>query len=137
MREFSICTKIPLCRHIKNCSDLSVFFKSSLERSLENLNLDKVDYLLLHDCDDLFGPQASQLVALMQECKDSGKVNKIGFSAYEPSQINAALHCFKPDVIQIPFNVFDQRLLEDGTLQRLKNLGIEIHARSIFFRVSC
>ena len=36
--------------------------------------------------------------------------------------------------MQLPFNVFDQRLLLDGTLKRLKDLGIEIHARSIFLQ---
>ena len=50
------------------------------------------------------------------------------------SQIKKVLDLFIPDIIQLPFSVFDQRLLQDGTLSTLKSLGIEIHARSIFLQ---
>ena len=132
--DFSLCTKIPSCRNIKTSSELVSHFESSLKRSLHNLNVDKVDSLLLHDCDDLSRPHAHQLTSLLQECKHLGIVKKIGFSAYSSPQISAGIKCFKPDIVQIPFNVFDQRLLVDGTLQYLKNLNVEVHARSIFLQ---
>ena len=40
----------------------------------------------------------------------------------------------KPDIIQLPLNVFDQRVIQDGTLKYLKSNNIEIHARSIFLQ---
>ena len=63
-----------------------------------------------------------------------GYINKIGFSAYNKLQIKKALTLFKPDIIQLPFNVFDQGLLHDGTLALLKSLNIEVHARSSFLQ---
>jgi aryl-alcohol dehydrogenase-like predicted oxidoreductase len=36
--------------------------------------------------------------------------------------------------MQLPLSLLDQRLLKDGTLARLKGLGIEVHARSIFLQ---
>jgi len=36
--------------------------------------------------------------------------------------------------MQIPFSLLDQRLLRDGSLKRLKELGVEIHARSLFLQ---
>lgn len=59
---------------------------------------------------------------------------KIGVSVYNKSEIFDVLNCYKPDVIQIPINLIDQRLFKDGTLKLLKNNGIEIHARSIFLQ---
>ncbi|OUU30607.1 MAG: hypothetical protein CBB97_00880 [Candidatus Endolissoclinum sp. TMED37] len=59
---------------------------------------------------------------------------KIGVSVYNKSEISDVLNCYKPDVIQIPINLIDQRLFKDGTLKLLKNDGIEIHARSIFLQ---
>jgi aryl-alcohol dehydrogenase-like predicted oxidoreductase len=37
-------------------------------------------------------------------------------------------------VMQLPFSVLDQRLLKSGTLIRLKDCGVEIHARSVFLQ---
>ena len=41
---------------------------------------------------------------------------------------------YKPDIIQLPFNAFDKKAAELGTLKRLKDEGIEVHARSIFLQ---
>ncbi|HEY5346969.1 MAG TPA: aldo/keto reductase, partial [Rhizomicrobium sp.] len=41
---------------------------------------------------------------------------------------------FRPDAMQVPFSLLDQRLLQDGALAALKDLGVEIHARSIFLQ---
>jgi len=37
-------------------------------------------------------------------------------------------------LIQLPFNIFDSRLIKHGHLKNLKNRNIEIHARSIFLQ---
>jgi aryl-alcohol dehydrogenase-like predicted oxidoreductase len=36
--------------------------------------------------------------------------------------------------MQVPFSLLDQRLLADGSLVRMKALGVEIHARSLFLQ---
>ena len=131
---FHLCTKVPSMKVLDVGIEVEKYFQSSVEASLSNLRIDRFEYLLLHDCDDLLGPHRARLVSLMKQCKDSGIVNKIGFSAYTSRQISGALEVIKPDVVQIPFSVFDQRLLFDGTLNQLKSLGIEIHARSIFLQ---
>ena len=41
---------------------------------------------------------------------------------------------FWPDIIQAPYNVFDQRISVSGWLSRLVDKGTEIHARSIFLQ---
>ena len=41
---------------------------------------------------------------------------------------------FDFDLIQVPLNVFDTRLIRDGQLARLKEKRIEIHSRSSFLQ---
>jgi aryl-alcohol dehydrogenase-like predicted oxidoreductase len=41
---------------------------------------------------------------------------------------------FEIDLVQIPFNVFDQRFLQSGYLTKLHDAGIEIHSRSTFLQ---
>ncbi len=132
--SFCLCTKIPSLKNLETSIKVERHFKSAFEHSLLSLNVDKIEYLILHDCNDLFGPHGAFLIALLHHYKDSGLVNKIGISAYTSHQISSALGLFTPDIVQIPFSIFDQRLLADGTLNLLKSLDIEIHARSIFLQ---
>ena len=41
---------------------------------------------------------------------------------------------FKPDIIQCPINIFDNRLTKNNFLKTVSDKGIEIHARSIFLQ---
>ena len=38
------------------------------------------------------------------------------------------------DLIQVPFNLFDRRILQKSLLKILKKRGVEIHVRSIFLQ---
>ena len=55
-------------------------------------------------------------------------------SIYNPEEINYAIKKFKFDIIQLPINLFDRKLIDNGILSRLKKHGYEIHARSIFLQ---
>jgi aryl-alcohol dehydrogenase-like predicted oxidoreductase len=70
----------------------------------------------------------------LQRLRDEGVFRKIGISVYaaeEPARLAAR---FRPDVMQLPFSLLDQRLLADGTLARLAELNVEVHARSLFLQ---
>jgi len=41
---------------------------------------------------------------------------------------------FKPDVIQAPVSLLDQRLIVSGALGEIASLGVEVHLRSIFLQ---
>ena len=38
------------------------------------------------------------------------------------------------DVVQIPYNILDKRVIYSGWYRKLKKIGIEVHARSIFLQ---
>ena len=110
---FRLCTKIPSLKGLDSRNEVESFFQSSINTSLANLRTHQLEFLLLHDCDDLLGPHGARLASLMRQCKDSGIVRKIGFSAYTAFQISGAFEVIKPDVVQIPLSISDQRLLSN------------------------
>jgi aryl-alcohol dehydrogenase-like predicted oxidoreductase len=97
-------------------------------------SLGKVDVLLVHAVADLLGPDGDALWRALRELKEQGTVGAIGISAYVADDPAALARRFRPDVMQIPFSLLDQRLLRDGSLARLRELDVEIQARSLFLQ---
>jgi aryl-alcohol dehydrogenase-like predicted oxidoreductase len=132
--RFRIVTKTPALetkevgRHELEC------LRASLEQSLKHLHQDQIYGLLVHRVDDLFLPGGTQLIEAMQEMVAAKRLQHIGVSVYNAQQIDQVLELFTPSLIQVPLNVFDQRLVHSGHLRHLKAKGIEIHARSVFLQ---
>jgi len=103
-------------------------------QSLDSLNIGQVDGLLIHNIDDTKDKRFGKLFYKLNELKEEGVIKKIGFSTYTPEQVNLLLEKFDFDIIQVPFNVFDTRLILGGQLEALKSKGVEIHARSVFLQ---
>ena len=93
-----------------------------------------MDGLLIHDINEVKGKEFNGLFKQLNELKRQGLVNKIGFSTYTPEQVYFLLENFDFDLIQVPFNVFDNRLIQGGQLKELKSKSIEVHARSVFLQ---
>jgi aryl-alcohol dehydrogenase-like predicted oxidoreductase len=91
----------------------------------------KADTLLVHAAADL---KDEALWPALQSLKSEGVFRRIGISAYVADDPLTLAQRFRPDVMQLPFSVMDQRLLKSGTLTRLKDHGVEIHARSVFLQ---
>lgn len=134
LSSFRVITKTPkFGRDLISKSDVEHLAQTFIA-SLQKLGLESTYGLLIHDAEDIFAPNGSLLVDVLQRLKSQGLVSKIGISIYSSSQIKRALDLFKPDIIQLPINVLDQRLIQDGTIAHLSQLGIEVHARSAFLQ---
>lgn len=94
----------------------------------------KADTLLVHAASDLKGPGGEVLWSALCGLKDEGIFRKIGISAYVADDPVVLAKRWRPDVMQLPFSLLDQRVLENGSLARLKALGVEVHARSLFLQ---
>jgi aryl-alcohol dehydrogenase-like predicted oxidoreductase len=103
-------------------------------KSLARLRQGSIYALLCHDAEQLLKPEAAAVWQAMKALRAEGYVEKIGASVYSQEQITGLLAAFDVDVIQLPFNLLDQRLLASGELRRLKRRGVEIHARSTFLQ---
>jgi len=106
----------------------------TFRRSLIKLNTTNVYGLLIHHADNIFLTGGEKLIAAIVELKNEGFVKKIGISVYDSKQLDSVLKLLTPDLIQLPLNIFDQRMLESGHLELLKNRGVEIHVRSVFLQ---
>jgi aryl-alcohol dehydrogenase-like predicted oxidoreductase len=108
--------------------------RRAVEESLARLRRSSLYGLLLHRPDDLRKPGGDRLAAFLDDLKRVGAVARIGVSAYDRAQIELASDRLPLDLVQVPVNLLDQRLLRDGTLEYLKCRNVEIHARSAFLQ---
>ncbi|MBR7621503.1 bifunctional regulator KidO [Phenylobacterium sp. 20VBR1] len=108
------------------------FVEAEVHASLRRLGVDHVDAILVPSATDLFGPHGLALWDRLKALKDQGVTRKIGVSVFASDDPLGVARRFRPDIIQAPASLLDQRLLIDGTLAALTGIGIEVHLRSIF-----
>ena len=108
--------------------------EAALEESFHRLRRPSVHAVLVHDAGDLLVPGAERVWALLERYRAAGKAGKIGVSVYNPAQCRAVAAAFPVEIVQLPFNIYDQRFLETGVLAELKSSGVEVHARSAFLQ---
>ena len=132
--KWDIITKTPHFKSQNIDSSSEIFLEQAFNQSLKNLGLKKIRGLLIHNCDDLFKPGGEKIYQKMQILKATGAVEKIGVSIYSGFQIDQLLNEYDIDIVQLPINILDQRLINSGHLTKLSQNNIEIHARSIFLQ---
>ena len=102
-----------------------------LENSLKILGLNSLYGYLAHRPGEIL--KDPEHWKELQKFKETGKVQKIGFSLNEPEELAQLLSKnFYPDLVQVPFNYFDRRF--ETAVKELKNRGCEIHTRSAFLQ---
>lgn len=131
---FSIVTKTPGFGSDCPGKDNARLLEDTFHRSLAKLGQPSTYGLLIHHADDLLAPDSDLIMERMLSLKRRGLVEKIGVSVYTGRQIDQMLDNYPLDLIQLPINALDQRLLSGGHLARLKKAGVEIHARSVFLQ---
>jgi aryl-alcohol dehydrogenase-like predicted oxidoreductase len=108
--------------------------KKYFNNSLKKLKKESIYGLLIHSCDDLFKPGGDKLFKEIENIRSSGCVEKIGVSVYNNNQIDRLLSEYDFDLVQLPISILDHRLIESGALEKIKDTGAEIHARSVFLQ---
>ena len=106
----------------------------SFEASLAHLGRQSIYGLLLHYGEDSLRPGGARLLDALQDIKKFGRAEKVGVSVYSPEDLQEILKMARPDIVQLPFSIADQRFIKSGHLARLKEMGIEIQARSVFLQ---
>jgi len=99
---------------------------------LRRLGIDQADCLLVPSASELFGPHGLALWDRLKALKDQGLTRKIGISVFASDDPLGLARRFRPDVVQAPASLLDQRLLIDGTLAAIAGMGLEVQLRSIF-----
>ena len=129
--KFKIITKI---KNIKLNKNIYNFIQNDILKSIYDLRIKNFYGLLIHNPNDLRKKRGKEIYNCLLNLKRKGLIKKIGYSINSPNDLNYLYKKFKPDLIQTPLNVFDQRIIHSGWIKKLKKDKVEIHARSIFLQ---
>jgi aryl-alcohol dehydrogenase-like predicted oxidoreductase len=104
--------------------------RRSLEGSLRRLQTDYLDLYQLHDpaLTDLKADPGS--IETLRELQAEGKIRAWGISLRSPADGHAAIEHFEAPVIQVNFNMIDQRALENGLLDLAGRRAVGVIART-------
>ena len=134
VQNFKVVTKT---RHFNNAkisnSDIGLL-KKDFSCSLTDLRQESFYGELVHNASDLLKSGAEKLYDHLQELKQAEKIEKIGVSVYDYSQLQSILDNFDIDLVQLPFNILDRRMIDSGMLSTLRSSNTEVHARSVFLQ---
>jgi aryl-alcohol dehydrogenase-like predicted oxidoreductase len=108
-------------------------WEESLITSLQRLQSPKLDGFLLHRASDLLSPDGGALLNWLESLRDRGLVERIGVSIYDVSELDG-LPLNRLQIVQLPLSVYDQRLIQNGTLRMLQDLNLAVHVRSVFLQ---
>ena len=132
--SFRVVTKLGPFEKDMTANAAKAKFDELYRESLTRLGEAEIFGLLLHHFEDVVGAQGDVFLDAMQELKKQGEVKKIGISVYSGDQIDKILDIPEIGLVQLPLNIFDQRLIANGHLESLRERNIEIHARSVFLQ---
>jgi aryl-alcohol dehydrogenase-like predicted oxidoreductase len=103
-------------------------------QSLSKLGANNIYGLLVHHAEDLLGDTGDALWSWLSKISSEGLVKKIGCSVYEPAQLHMLLDRYDLELVQLPYNIYDQSYITSGVAEDVKKKGIEVHARSSFLQ---
>ena len=98
-----------------------------------NFNINYLEGYMFHSYND-FKMNINNNPNVLDNIKNSGLVKKIGVSAYSNNEIEDLLNFKNINLIQLPFNLFDNEYQRKEILEKAKKRNIEIHTRSVFLQ---
>lgn len=117
-----------------NGVSIATWINCEVEKSLSRLNIPKLNGLLLHRPQQLLSSSGSEIYKSIQQLKKENLVESVGISIYNPTDLNQLCNKYHFDLVQAPFNILDQRMLDSGWFAKLNAIGTEVHVRSVFLQ---
>ncbi len=121
-KNVKIITKVPSLGH--NSKNLSSIIKKSIENSLNDLKVEKIFCLLMHDQLDI--KKIEKEKNFLFKIKKDYNIKNFGFSVYDLKFAKYILSIFPDASLQFPYNFLND------TFQNLKNNDNLFFGRSIF-----
>lgn len=104
-----------------------------MDASLDRLGIRRLWGFMLHS-ESWLGISVNKLVNAIDKIKRTGKTDHFGVSVYSMENALKALEIDGIDIVQLPFNVFDQRAREDGVFDLAREKGKAVFIRSIYLQ---
>ena len=124
--KFNVITKFSNSR-----LDLPKNITQRIRRHLEILNVDSIYCYMFHNYDD-FCKYFKVFKRELLELKKVGLIKKIGVSLHYNTNVNEVIRSEDIDLIQLPFNLLDNRSKREAMFLKARERGVEIHTRSTF-----
>ncbi|MGV8136682.1 MAG: aldo/keto reductase [Mangrovibacterium sp.] len=113
--------------HLPPSGELKKIIESSLEESLVMLKSDYVDVFMLHQASiDVLNDET--IARTFENLRKAGKIRATGVSTYFQKETELAINKGIWNVIQLPFNLMDQRQKELFPLASEKGVGLVIRS---------
>ncbi len=132
---FAVSTKLPHVDWSADWPDIESELEDSLQQSLENLKLDSVERLWLHQPDALNTAHLESLIHWFETKKHQQLIRSFGASIY---YLEAITHWHEKlnqfDWIQAPGNILDQAIFDQDVLDYCQTHDINIQIRSVFLQ---
>jgi aryl-alcohol dehydrogenase-like predicted oxidoreductase len=126
------------CRHIRNQQrqipsddQIETLINQSFQESLDALQTDYVDVFMLHD-GDMEVMQHPVVISVFRKLRDEGKIRASGVSTYLPGETKMAIESGNWNLIQVPFNLLDQR--QSAYFDLAHSNGVAIIVRSVLMK---
>jgi len=132
LKQPKIITKIKLPK--KNIKFFLLNLEKKLRKEMKIFKINNFEAVLFHNSYDLNSIYGSQFLNLMKNLKKKNIIKRLGVSIYEKKELKNVFKKFTPDIVQIPLNIFDQRMSQNNWLQKIKKKGVKIQVRSIFLQ---
>jgi aryl-alcohol dehydrogenase-like predicted oxidoreductase len=121
--KLKIISKLPVC----SLGNIENLFETSINR----LRLDSLYGYYMHSFQHYL--ETPEVWSTLTKMKSEGKVTKIGFSLYYPSELDYILdHNIPLDIVQVPYSIFDQRF--SSYFPKLRDKKVEVFVRSVFLQ---
>ena len=129
LKKFKIITKVSISKK-RN-------FIKDLEKKILNLNQkfqDNLHAILIHNYEELNKKKLIKCFEVFENAKKNKLLKKFGISIYNPLKLKIIWKKARPDIIQSPLNIFDQRIVKTGWLKKIYKSSTELHVRSCFLQ---
>jgi aryl-alcohol dehydrogenase-like predicted oxidoreductase len=130
---FKIISKLPAQPQPVFSARDSDAWEQTFFASCQHLGVQGLDALLLHASADLHKPGGDHLEAWLLSLRERALVQRLGISIYSAEDLEGVNPTLL-DLVQLPLSLLDQRLLQDGTVARLRAAGTAMHARSLYLQ---
>ena len=132
----NIVTKFRLSpENLTNKEKVRTEIYNSVRSSLSFLKLKRIPICLLHmnrrlPLDDVL----ENLPSILSNLKNDGLIDIAGVSVDHPDEAASFLEHSVIEAMQVPVNIFDTRIIKNGSLERMHKEGKIVFARSIFLQ---
>jgi len=123
-RIFNVISKLP--------HDIDNNIRQNIEKYLRQLNIDRLEALLFHSYQTYKAYKKAKVE--LHTYKNNNTVKYLGVSVYTNDQFADVIEDDEIDIVQLPFNLFDNINQRGALLAKAKQKNKIVHTRSVFLQ---